>query len=187
MSREPSPMNGKLIQKIHTHDTFWAKPPPNSGPLTVPIVHQNRLTWKDVWNLTDGPSGRNETEPGTSHPQRHHVCDDDLGECDHSSAANALNRPADQNDGEVLCDRRDDGTDSEKGQTDEEDGFPPKDTAERAQDGLEHCTCQEERSARPERLNGAAAEFLSNDGQGDGKGGRVERNHECDGGQGQEG
>ena len=33
------PQKGRLIQKIHRHDTFCAKAPPRIGPLTAPIAH----------------------------------------------------------------------------------------------------------------------------------------------------
>jgi hypothetical protein len=39
MAMEPKPMIGKLIQKIHRHDTFLAKASPIKGSVTEPRAH----------------------------------------------------------------------------------------------------------------------------------------------------
>jgi hypothetical protein len=39
MATIPSPMMGRLIQKIQRHETRWAKAPPIKGPVTDPMAH----------------------------------------------------------------------------------------------------------------------------------------------------
>lgn len=60
MSTLPTPMKGRLIQKIQRHETFCEKPPPSRGPATVPfqklVTDSCETDTKLV--LTDSPGRR---------------------------------------------------------------------------------------------------------------------------------
>ena len=79
-------------------------------------------------DTTKCPCSQNKGEILRSLPQRNHIGEDDLGHGDNAAAANALDRSADEEDGEVLGDRcAKDGAQSEEQHRDEEHLFTAKD------------------------------------------------------------
>lgn len=111
----------------------------------------------------DGPHHRQEAKVLSALTKRDQVGDDDLCECDDATTADALDRAADEDHGEVVGDAGDDGAYREENQCDEDQRFAAEDVGEGGEVGLEDSRCEEEGRARPEGLDCTAVELLGDD------------------------
>jgi hypothetical protein len=92
----------------------------------------------DYWpcNRADGPCQALEAEPLAPLSQRDEIGDQDLSQRNDTASPSALNAAANDKGGEILRQRSDNRSNSEKEQSEEDEGFAAKSMGEGREGGL---------------------------------------------------
>lgn len=111
----------------------------------------------------DCPHHRQEAKVLPALAQRDQVGDDDLGQRDDAATADALDGPADEDHGEVVCDAGNNGANREEDEGDEDERLAAENVGKGGKVGLKDGGGEEEGGAGPEGLDCTAMQLLRDD------------------------